>query len=373
MPRCIALKSDLRRCTSNAHGEGERCRTHQRIHEERVRSNGPLQAGKCHCWLTTGRWCSNDHLENDVLCTRHARKRDEAETVVRRWQEDIGADIAFWNTVPRPTWQHVMDTVIADETRDNARRYRVARWYFGRFLIPGQLTYAVFEARWTWAAGGRVGPEPVAPAPGIPIALIARAVTQPTLGAIATDRQNVHTTAVTQQTNAGLEKILKAKVPKTQDTQAILTQEWLFNLPVGVRPAFNTYLQVINDVNKWFVTKTCRTTNDRLYYNVLRGVVCLVNQTSGETRAELYKRLWEECSESVGMCCDGHITRLCNVFVGFDEVFAPPVPFGEILQNKMAAIALQDIEEEEKKRLANAFFDEYAIPVAERVAWLESF
>ena len=92
-----------------------------------------------------------------------------------------------------------------------------------------------------------------------------------------------------------------------------------------------------------------------------------------ERRTELFRRLWEECAESVGMCCEGHISRLCNVLVGFDEAFQPPVPFGEILQSKMAAIAGLDISDDEKRRQANAFFDEHGTPAEERTAWLEAF
>jgi hypothetical protein len=73
------------------------------------------------------------------------------------------------------------------------------------------------------------------------------------------------------------------------------------------------------------------------------------------------------------MCCEGHISRLCNVLVGFDEAFQPPVPFGEILQNKMAAIAGLDIPEEEKRKQANAFFDEHRVAQEERSAWLDAF
>ena len=87
----------------------------------------------------------------------------------------------------------------------------------------------------------------------------------------------------------------------------------------------------------------------------------------------MYRRCWEECNEAVGMCCEGHISRLCNVLVGFDEAFQPPVPFGEILQSKMAAIAGMDVSEEEKRKLANAFFDEHKTPAEERTAWLDAF
>jgi hypothetical protein len=73
------------------------------------------------------------------------------------------------------------------------------------------------------------------------------------------------------------------------------------------------------------------------------------------------------------MCCEGHISRLCNVLVGFDDAFQPPVSFGELLQSKMSAIAGLDVTEEEKRRQATAFFDEHGTPAEERVAWLEAF
>jgi hypothetical protein len=72
------------------------------------------------------------------------------------------------------------------------------------------------------------------------------------------------------------------------------------------------------------------------------------------------------------MCCDGHLSRLINVLVGFDDAFAPPVSQGELVQNRIAAIAaLADVSPDERVRQANAFFDEIAYPVPDRAAWLE--
>jgi hypothetical protein len=73
------------------------------------------------------------------------------------------------------------------------------------------------------------------------------------------------------------------------------------------------------------------------------------------------------------MCCEGHISRLCNVLVGFDEAFQPPVPFSEILYNKMAAISVMDVSTEEKIQQATTFFNEYAVPMDQRQAWLDAF
>jgi hypothetical protein len=145
---------------------------------------------------------------------------------------------------------------------------------------------------------------------------------------------------------------------------------WLGKLDVP----YSTFIRVANDVNRWFNTKDCRGVNDNLYRKLLRGLVAMISSESDDERkTELYRRLWEECLEATGMCCEGHISRLCNVLVGFDEAFQPPVPFGEILQSKMAAIAGLDVSEEEKRRQATAFFDEYATPAEERAAWLDAF
>ena len=134
------------------------------------------------------------------------------------------------------------------------------------------------------------------------------------------------------------------------------------------------FLRVAIDINKWFNTKDCRVVGDNIYRRLLRGLVALISsEKDDERKVEMYRRVWEECSESVGMCCEGHISRLCNVLVGFDEAFQSQVPFGEILQSKMAAIAGMDVSEEEKRKLANAFFDEHKTPAEDRTAWLEAF
>ena len=130
----------------------------------------------------------------------------------------------------------------------------------------------------------------------------------------------------------------------------------------------------MNDMHRWYDTRSCRTNNDWLYKRTLDGLYMTIRKLDGtESKNEIYQRVFEECFESVGMCCDGHISRLCNVLVGFDDAFLPPVPFGEILQNKMAAIYAMEIETSEKIKQAMEFFNEFAVPEAERTAWLDAF
>ena len=77
--------------------------------------------------------------------------------------------------------------------------------------------------------------------------------------------------------------------------------------------------------------------------------------------------------ESLGKCCEGHISRLCNVLVGFDDSFKPVVSAGELLQQKLAAIAERDIQVEYKVGEAWILFEELGIPIEERNAWIEAF
>jgi hypothetical protein len=82
--------------------------------------------------------------------------------------------------------------------------------------------------------------------------------------------------------------------------------------------------------------------------------------------------MYEECRESLEMCIDGHISRLANVLVGFDENFKPPVSQGELVQNRISAIGAMNVQPDEKTRLATAFFEEIGLPSDQRTAWLEA-
>jgi hypothetical protein len=113
---------------------------------------------------------------------------------------------------------------------------------------------------------------------------------------------------------------------------------------------------------------------DFLYKRLLDGLWALVQRTSDpELREELRCRVAQEVMESKGMCCEGHISRLVNVMVGFDDAFKPAVSTGELLQNKMAAIAAKELETELKQAEARSVFAELGIPEAEQAAWLEAF
>jgi hypothetical protein len=124
------------------------------------------------------------------------------------------------------------------------------------------------------------------------------------------------------------------------------------------------------DVDHWSRTRTCRTDNDNLYARVLQGLWALIERQPLEARKELHQRLWEEMSESVGMCCEGHISRLVNVMVGFDDAFKPPISVNEMIQNKMSALSASGAPDAVHQ--AKAFMDGLAIPLEQQAPWLEA-
>lgn len=184
------------------------------------------------------------------------------------------------------------------------------------------------------------------------------------LQALAQDRQNVHTPAVNQQTRAGLDLLLETPVSSTQNTLAEIQQVWEQSHTRSLR-------MVVADMRQWYNVETCRTEGDWLYRRTLDGLWAHIQNSPAKD--ELTERLWEECYESVRMCCDGHISRLCNVLCGFLEEFKPPVSVGELLQQQMAVIAEKDIPVEDKIGEAWAVFEELGIPMEQREAWVDAF
>lgn len=191
------------------------------------------------------------------------------------------------------------------------------------------------------------------------------------LQALAQDNQNVHTREVNVQTEDGIRRLCRVPILPTQDTRKILMGAWCTNIPTGWEKIYTVY----RDIEKWFTTQHCRTVHpqipDRLYYKTLRGLVAYITKVENpELRNELFKRAYEECNESIGLCCDGHLARLINVLVGFDDAFKPPVSQGDIIQDRMSAINAMSVSSDEKVRLANAFFTELGIGVDERAPWV---
>ena len=189
---------------------------------------------------------------------------------------------------------------------------------------------------------------------------------------LANDNQNVHTQEISKQMKDSIDLLLAVEVPATQtNTFNELAASWV-RLAKDTTEANAVYADAV----AWWNRPTIFNEGDRLYRKCLRGLWWTIKNYKGEVRAELEKRLWQECKEAAlpySVCTQGHMARLSNVMVGFDDAFAPPVPVGEILQQKMAAISEMDIEYEKQIELAEAVLAELKIPQEEHKNWLAAF
>jgi hypothetical protein len=387
---CHFYTAHFTRCTNNVRGGGDYCGVH-RAKAERLGARP--DDTMCHCvrWIDgRDQWCGGERLPGQDICHYHSVRVEnrEANAAAARAQQELEHRVLteyLQGPIRRelPDWRAV--------TRDCRRRMhlprehaehlpdRVAETVARRFFMRTTNDMgAVFTDYWVdlWRAEHGL-PQ----MPGEAVAWMGEEIPQAAplpqgqMARLARDAQNVHTAQVSKQTNGNLEILLEATPTTPGDTLNTLTRWWMFR-PC---PKFEEYWRVMEDVHHWYHARTCKKTNDQLYKRALEGLVekILLATDGGGTDAdelfeELVKRLWEECSEAVGMCCEGHLARLANVLVGFDEAFKPPVPVGEILQQKMAAIAELKVSPKHKLQRAVELMDELNIPAADRAPWLEA-
>jgi hypothetical protein len=193
--------------------------------------------------------------------------------------------------------------------------------------------------------------------------------TRPELQRIATDSQSVHTTPVTVQTNKNVEILLAVPCPEGQRTIPEIRDIWSKMFAIPGRGVHDSQYA---DMQEWYDKRTCRATGDYLYRKVLDHLWAHIKRIDKhDLRRELYRRLQQETAESFKMCCEGHISRLANVMVGYDERFSSQVSVGELLQQKMAIISrIENVDE--RFRQATALMAELNVPQEEAVPWLDA-
>jgi len=378
MPRCIGITQAGTQCTHQARANQERCRTHQRIAEIAAQAVQAAPAGpvnRC-THLTGARQCDRVSEAGHTVCSRH---RLLAERMERRrvFREQVATGLQALNTAfaagePNMDWRSVAvrlhARMVAGEITVN-HEYDIGYAY--AILRDGHAIHGTFITYYNHLADF-----------GVPPAVIVQAAAPRLvnrLARLANDRQNVHTNIVSQQTNRGVEIFLSTAVPHDQMTLQEITRQWCDQFALEDVGLFG---RVLVDLNYWFRRADCREPGDWLYRRLLNGFWAYVNERwspkSSSTEAflirnEICKRLWEEAVDGIELCCDGHISRLVSVLVGFDASFMGVQSLGEAIQNRMAAIAAGTGTTEQKIAAAQAAFDEMEVPEEERGAWLEAF
>ena len=388
MATCSVITVGNTICSRIAHAEYNGiCTYHRNIQLRKEEAAGPLEEGKCNFILSkkgAGR-CKKDQVPDAVNgpgpCSYHrkiAQNRVDTDTAIRaqivRRQEEMRVVEGGILTEMVALWANIDENVALVLTEITGRAIARTITWLARTRIRNAFAVVLLESK-DIAMRGTFGHFIQQLDNMIVNRMIAdrrRAEHQErmrrlqTLAGIAGDRQNIHTAVISTQTNQGLKVLFEQVVPPDQATLFEIVTAWR-ELKVAEVPEIQSVLQ---DMAEWYTRSMCRAEGDFLYMRVLDHLWSLILHS--EENTELVKRLYQECFEAKGMCCDGHINRLVNVMVGFHDAFNPPLSPKEILQNKMSAIAMRDGSLDDKIKEAMEVFEEVKLPEEERQVWLDS-
>lgn len=331
MAICKATTSAGRRCECKARDGYATCGRHKSQEFKIQFANFHL----CDFKKTDGSYCYKHPADGDTLCKFHrtiAIRREQTHRGRVLWGDVMDL---MWGPNPPQTFNEISTTI-----DDEYNRGRISLTIHDDLLLQ-------LRDEWVWMRRERHVPA-------------GKATTD--LQRIAFDAQNVHTKEVFQQMTTGTKFLLETPIPLSQETLAEIETAWSDK---------SDKKKVMKDIRTWYGARFCVTENDWLYKRMLDGLWARIKVH--KERTELTRRLWEESFESVGKCCQGHLSRLTNVMVGFTEEVKAEVPLGEILQQKIAAIAAKEIGLEFKVCEAWTVFEELKVPMEERDAWIEAF
>ena len=388
MATCSVITVGNTICSRIAHAEYNGiCTYHRNIQLRKEEAAGPLEEGKCNFILSkkgAGR-CKKDQVPDAVNgpgpCSYHrkiAQNRVDTDTAIRaqivRRQEEMRVVEGGILTEMVALWANIDENVALVLTEITGRAIARTITWQARNRIRHAFAVVLLESK-DLAMRGAFGHFIQQLDTMVVTRMLAdrrRAEHQErmrrlqTLAGIAGDRQNIHTAVISTQTNQGLKVLFEQVVPPDQATLFEIVTAWR-ELKVAEIKEIQSVLQ---DMAEWYTRSMCRAEGDFLYMRVLDHLWSLILHS--EENTELVKRLYQECFEAKGMCCDGHINRLVNVMVGFHDAFNPPLSPKEILQNKMSAIAMRDGPLDDKIKEAMEVFEEVKLPEEERQVWLDS-
>jgi len=357
MPTCSHFITKENRCTLEA-TDGDLCRKHHVKRQAIEAKAGPIKEGGCSAILTCGKRCQTFAIDNGTLCKAHHRLQENKK---HRAEREIQERAAENETIERKTKMYV-DTEVPWRL---CLQLMLEEW---RERIVNVRVFWQVVTRVTKEQGGSLDEmdqfyEEIRFLEVLPYQAPEKAVNQ--LQRLANDTQNVHTTEVSKLTETLSKLLLEQNVPENQRTLKVL----MLRIGNFCRIAkMSDLLCVLSDVNLWYEKTSCIKPDDRLYKKLLDAAVCKIE--GSEHKVALYKRAYEEMTESVGLCCQGHISRLINIFCGFDSEFTSPVSTNELLQEKFSKIAQGDSED--KLREAREVLEELNVPQDQWAPWIDA-
>lgn len=322
MAQCTAHTKAGTQCSNRAVVGTEHCRIHAPVLEE----------NRCRRVCADGTQCVRaKRVGNDPYCALH-------RTIIQREREVLAERVmAILNVVGREYPHIPLDAYPRLTAQIIRTMHNDGGWDVWTYVEM------VLEA---W-------PPAVAPV----VAPVGR------LGALANDRQNVHTREVADISNLLLERLSAVSVPSEQD------------VPSEVRAAWTSQADesVYNDITTWYDRRYCSDPDAGvwIYRRALDRAWAWIKTRPDDERVELSRRMREECTDAVGMCFAGHMTRIANALSGFLEGAVVERPKGEVLQERMSVISgIPNVAE--RMRQAREVIAELGVDEHTAAPWLEA-
>jgi hypothetical protein len=189
------------------------------------------------------------------------------------------------------------------------------------------------------------------------------------LGRLSNDAQNVHTTIIVNYTTESVNAILNIERPdeyKKMHPIKDIFCEIILECPFTINSLLqftNRYLSVIYDDDIYGL-------GPEIYQRVTDAIWYYIKQSPH--KEDLCKRFAEELRDSVGMCAQGNLSRLCNVLGGYLDTIKEQKSINEIIGDKLSAISKNTtLSEFRRLQMAKQAFEEVRLPKEQWRVWLE--
>ena len=372
--RCIGRTTDGEQCKKQALEDSIKCKTHQEV---------PLEQ-QCTGHLFNGRRCTKQKKQGSELCATH----DIPENRKCRGRRYMRGPEGFFvrmqcgrkNKEPNGFCRQCGVRERYEQIREQyQQRGRQIREEWGDYIVMRlvELGVPILQARSN--VGHRIIHAMLTENLEVEQALVSQAEfiqriatannavpARSDLERITRDSQNVHTVATVNQTNRNIELLMKTPVPETQNTIEEIKVTWsqLFKKEVSPR--------LYEDMQRWYDHAYCYKADDYKYRHVLNHLWARIrSEKQADIRRQLYIRLNQECSEAVGLCMDGHISRLAQVMVGFDPEYQIEVNANEELQRRIPLIR-KITNMDERLRTAMNLMNELNVTPEDAQPWLDA-
>lgn len=356
MEQCIAIKTDGDRCNQNGHADyNGRCK----IHHNSLLRNGPHTTARNELKYVQkkelnqleGRFVNelNQEQNNDKrldiyrernvqvqeLRARHSRQQRELEVAQQEEIRRTGVD---------PDHEPQQRRRQAAQLREQRRNQ--------------EMVERVNQMR------NNILAEQAAALAGI-VAQHQHADPNQNLRAFVNDRQNVHTTYAVKQTKDIVERILKIPVPEEYRWNMTYCSktpgEIITECRLTPRAAWQMQAKYSQDENIYEM-------GNGIYGKALDGVWQYTK--SSKEKADIISALRQELEDSIGMCAQGNLSRICNILAGFMDGIGSQESLAEILGRELPLLMQIESAKARMKEAINLMSNNN-VPRQEWLTWIE--